>query len=596
MGDLIRLLLQALQVAIQTAFVLLALTTFAGWLRSRSTQRSHLVLALGSLALVIVVGPDLGSAGAYQPLLTDITLVIFLLSGYALLRFRDSIVPLGRWTLIGSELAIVVVAVLGIAAQLSADTSRPLTLLQEVALLALLATWGLCIGEPIVRLWLASLGLPAVERARLRSLSLGYTGILAVVLVSTLGGGISRNNIAVLFTDLVALAIVPVLYVSFSPPTWLRRIWRQPEEDNLRLAIHDLLLYSSDRAILALRALEWAMRLVGGRAGFIRDSDGAVLAARGITVDEATELLAKLPKSTVGQPMLSQTKDGTALSVPLEMAQGEGTLVLLSGPFTPLFGTDEVVRLRDYVSSITAGLDRVALTARITELEKAKSDFLNLASHELRGPMTVIKGYLTLLEAGALGRLPAKAKPVVPMLVAKSEEVNTMIEQMIEAARLEDGRLALKKQRADVVELAEMALESIKPMVKDHELVFDKPAEPVRAEVDADRFRIVVTNLLSNAIKYSPEGGRITMKFVRNGQTASVAVTDQGIGIAAEDQARLFTRFGRIQNARTESIQGTGLGLWLSREIARMHGGDLTVESKPGEGSTFTFKLPLVAV
>jgi two-component system, OmpR family, sensor histidine kinase VicK len=178
------------------------------------------------------------------------------------------------------------------------------------------------------------------------------------------------------------------------------------------------------------------------------------------------------------------------------------------------------------------------------------------------------------------------------LLIAKSDEVDWMVEQMLEAARLEDGRLALKKQPADVVQLTERAIDGMQALLTNHEVRFDKPSRAIQAEVDPDRFQIVVRNLLSNAAKYSPAGGCITVRVSRNGG-AKVAVTDEGIGIADEDQARLFTRFVRIEKQSTRHISGTGLGLWLSREIARMHDGDLTVESVPGRGSTFTLQLPL---
>jgi signal transduction histidine kinase len=267
-------------------------------------------------------------------------------------------------------------------------------------------------------------------------------------------------------------------------------------------------------------------------------------------------------------------------------------MVIVSGPFTPGFGDDEVLRLRQYATSVTAGLDRVSLTERIASLEKAKTDFLNVASHELRGPMTVIKGYLTMLESGALGELSPRSMRVLPLLIAKSDEVNWMVDQMVEASRLEEGRVVLKKQTADVMELTDRAIESMRTVLTGRELKVDRPSRTINAEVDPDRFQIVIRNLLSNAAKYSPAGSTITVRVCRNGE-ASVSVTDQGIGIAPEDQARLFTRFVRIEKQSTQHISGTGLGLWLSREIARMHDGDLTVESTPGSGSTFTLQLPL---
>jgi signal transduction histidine kinase len=281
------------------------------------------------------------------------------------------------------------------------------------------------------------------------------------------------------------------------------------------------------------------------------------------------------------------------LVIPLEMQEGPGTMVVVAGAFTPLFGDDEVIRLRQYAGSITTSLDRVALSARIRDLEKAKTEFMNIASHELRGPMTVIKGYLTMLEGGSLGVLAPKAMAILPLLIAKADEVNSMVEQMLEAARLEEGRFGLRKERGDIVELTELAIDSVRPLMAKHELAVELPPAPIIAEVDSERFQIVVKNLITNAIKYSAEETRITVMVDRSGKNARVLVVDQGIGISPEDQAMLFTKFGRIQRKSTMHVAGSGLGLWLSREIARMHDGDINVESIEGEGSTFTFEVPI---
>jgi signal transduction histidine kinase len=360
----------------------------------------------------------------------------------------------------------------------------------------------------------------------------------------------------------------------------------EPEEDTFRNALHELLLYSPDRSTLAQRALSWATRLVGGVGAVIIDADGSILAAREMTLEQA---------ETVAEEVRAGSAAGssaTRLSIPLHLQQGEGCLVVLAGARTRMFGDDEILRLRQYANSISAGLDRVSVNARIASLEKAKTEFLNVASHELRGPMTVIKGYLTMLEAGSLGDLSAQSSSVVHLLIAKSDEVNWMVEQMVEAARLDEGRLALKKLPADLVELTDLAIEGSSQLLSKHQLSVEKPSRAVEAEVDPDRFQIVVRNLLSNAAKYSPNGARIRVRVSGNG-IGTVAVTDEGIGIAEEDQARLFSRFGRIETKATESVSGTGLGLWLSREIARMHDGDLTVESTSGRGSTFTLRVPL---
>jgi signal transduction histidine kinase len=585
-------LLHGLQLATEIAFVLLTGAALVDWLRHRDNRRGHLATAFGSLTALILIAPLVGQAGPLSQLVTDVAVVVFLLSGFALLTFRDSFIPLRARTRRAVEIAIVAVALLAIIAQLPTDLQQRQGPLQTLALAAVLLTWSLCILEPIVRLWQASIHRPAVESTRLRALSLGYAALGAEVIIGTIAGTAARHPNFVLATYLVTLAIVPLLYVSFSPPSWLRWLWRQPEEDAFRGALHDLLQYSPDRATLAQRALGWATRLVGGAGALIVDSDGSILATQDITLDEAHAIAAG------GAMIWHRGVDGAShrhasrVAIPLQLQQGVGAMIILSGAFTPMFGEDELLRLRQYASSITAGLDRVSLNERISALEKAKTEFLNVASHELRGPMTVIKGYLTMLDSGPRGDLTPQMRSVLPLLITKSDEVTWMLEQMVEAARLEEGRLALRKLPCDLVELTTLAIDDLSQLLSKHELTVDKPSRAIPAEVDPDRFQIVVRNLLSNAAKYSHEGTRIRVRVSGNG-VARVAVTDEGFGITEEDQARLFTRFVRIETESTEGIAGTGLGLWLSREIARMHDGDLTVDSTLGRGSTFTFQIPL---
>ncbi len=389
---------------------------------------------------------------------------------------------------------------------------------------------------------------------------------------------------------LIVLAAAAVLWGnSISVRLRLRR--RQPHEDELLEAMHDLLLYSPDRETLARRAVTWAKLLAGGQGAFLIDSDGAILAVDGLETQDARRIVATTDLDPgPGVADEPRFKNGM-LVLPLDLQAGRGAVVVLAGSLAAISGDGDLRRLGQYATSVASGLERVTLNTRIHTLERAKSDLLSIASHELRGPMTVIKGYLTMLEAGSLGELSPRAQSVLPLLISKSDEVNWMIEQMIETSRLEDGRLALNKRPCNIVNLTETAMAGMRMTLSGHDLRLDEPNDPVEAEVDPDQFQIVVRNLLSNAAKYSPSGSEILVRVHRDGGMANVSVIDHGVGIAPDDQARLFTRFARV--ASTQHVQGTGLGLWLSREIARMHQGDLTVQSSPGDGSKFVLAVPL---
>ena len=231
---------------------------------------------------------------------------------------------------------------------------------------------------------------------------------------------------------------------------------------------------------------------------------------------------------------------------------------------------------------------------RLAELERAKSQFLNVASHELRGPLAVVRGYLSMLADGSFGDLTPGAQQVMPVLVAKGEEMNRLVEQMVESARLEEGQVHLARAAYDLRDIVRESAERLRVILQTaHTLVLDLPQEPVMVLVDRERVATVLSNLMGNAVKYSPHGGEVRCRLISARSWATVEVEDHGVGVAEADMAKLFTRFGRIVTEETTNVQGTGLGLFLSRELARMHGGDITVVSEPGVGSIFSLSLPI---
>jgi signal transduction histidine kinase len=232
----------------------------------------------------------------------------------------------------------------------------------------------------------------------------------------------------------------------------------------------------------------------------------------------------------------------------------------------------------------------------LAALEKSKSEFLRLASHEFKQPLTVMKGYLGLVADGSLGELPPSAKEVMPVLTDAVDGMTELVDQMLEAAELEDSRMQLRLETADLHELVSEATRRLAPLAgTHHRIVVDAPPTPLPLLVDTKRVEMILINLIGNAIKYSPRGGEIRLEMSKDTRTAAVAVTDAGIGIRAEDLPRLFTRFGRVAPAEYRQIPGTGLGLYMARELARKHGGDITAVSEAGTGSTFTLTLPLAA-
>ncbi len=227
-------------------------------------------------------------------------------------------------------------------------------------------------------------------------------------------------------------------------------------------------------------------------------------------------------------------------------------------------------------------------------LDSAKSQFLSVTAHELRSPVTVLGGYLSLLDAGTFGQLPAPVERVVTVMVGKTHELNDLVNDMLETARIDDERTVVHVSRVDVGELVARVVDEWRPLTPPEQgLDCWQPEKPVIVDADPGRLRTIVTNLVSNAIKYSPGGGDITCTVSSSEGTAFISVADSGLGIPAVSMDVLFTRFGRVVTPETMPITGTGLGLYIARELARIHGGDITVSSREHEGSVFTVALPL---
>ncbi len=230
---------------------------------------------------------------------------------------------------------------------------------------------------------------------------------------------------------------------------------------------------------------------------------------------------------------------------------------------------------------------------RSAELERSKSEFLKLASHELRGPLGVLRGYLSMMTEGALDA--EQMQHIAPLLSGKLTQINDLVNQMLESARLDDSRLELEHGEVDLSAVVREAGDAVRLLLTPaHSLVLDLPPQSLFVDGDRARLATVVSNLVDNAIKYSPNGGEVRCTLVCDQDDATLSVSDQGMGIAPADFDRLFKRFGRLVTPENSHIAGTGLGLYLCRRLARMHGGDITVASEPGAGTTFTLTLPLL--
>ena len=226
----------------------------------------------------------------------------------------------------------------------------------------------------------------------------------------------------------------------------------------------------------------------------------------------------------------------------------------------------------------------------------ATMDFLANVSHELRTPLTAILGFAEVIASGMDGPVTPSQAADLATIQASSRHLLELIDDLLDVASIESGRIQLIREPVDLAELVRDTVEAIRPLAgeKGIELHLTAPPGVHQARVDPARYREIVLNLLSNAVKFTPSGGRVRVTLepldVRGEPSLAVSVRDSGVGIAVTDQDRIFEKFVRIGGP---AVPGTGLGLPIARELARLHGGDLVLESTVGLGSTFTATMPI---
>ena len=597
---------QWLSIASAAAFLLIAGLSMRDWLRFRDAGRGWLALAIGSLGVVSGAGllakllPH-----ALASIVGDFDLAVFMISGLALLLFRDTVIPLGRRLRLA---AIVVTALVTIAAMivgLGTTGSASPGPLQYGVTLVLVLVWSLSVGEPSVRFWLVARRLPAVQRARLRSLAAGYGAIVAILVIDVLAASRTTSPVLQILVSLAVLAIVPFLYAGFAAPRWLRRLWREGEETLVWSAIHDILMYSPDRRTLAGRALEWALRVAGGAKGFIAYPADTLLAAQGLSNDEAADLQRRVGEANPARVITTHFKQEPAAIVsPVEAGDIKGMMVLLSGPFTPVFGDDEVAWVAQYARLVATGLDRVALVeavrAQTSQIEMANRQleatnneleaFTYTVSHDLRAPLRAINGFTAILMDEHASEFSPDAKNYLRRVADSGKHMGTLVDDLLAFSRL--SRQQFKKSSVNTGDVVQTAWDRLAADLNGRSVDFRLAELPVTM-ADPLLLEQVFLNLLSNALKYSAKRERTTIEVGTFADKASgeavFYVKDNGVGFDMRYVGKLFGVFQRLH--RAEDYEGTGVGLAIVKRIVQRHGGRVWAEGQLDKGATFYFTL-----
>ncbi|NQX56121.1 PAS domain S-box protein [Pedobacter panaciterrae] len=293
--------------------------------------------------------------------------------------------------------------------------------------------------------------------------------------------------------------------------------------------------------------------------------------------------------------------------IPKDRAEEEPKIlsVLKSGQRVDHFETQRVTkqgRLIDVSLTISPvknttgkiiGLSKIARDITDKKLEEQrKNDFIAIASHELKTPLTSVRSYIQLALAKARNSSDAFTENILSRAEVQTTRMVAMIHDFLDLSRLEDGKMSLNLSRFTLVQLMDDLMAEAKILAPSHIITYQGCTN---LEMYADREKIsqVLSNLLSNAVKYSLAGTFVRIDCTREQNNVSINFTDQGVGIDLLDQPRLFERFYRVKNEQLKNVSGFGIGLHLVSEILKLHGSEIRVKSQPGKGSTFYFILPV---
>jgi signal transduction histidine kinase/DNA-binding response OmpR family regulator len=561
------------------------------------------------------VGPTPRAVGA-------VVTVILLAQPYLTLRLTGRLTPVPQWL---DRLLLMVYVVTAVPLAVAPRPLAPeLLLLMVVTFVSaecvaagfLLAGARRRSGAARVRLWIVALAtflFPAM---------MVLIGINATLHPGTVSNFTSASRIVALLSGFGYA-------VAFMPPAWLRRVWSATS------------WYSANQELQTVPVTASAAEVWQRYVEIVRDTAGAqavvLLSAtpEGRVTRVAADGLAGPPPGVHGvaelerllsaaQPVYVPELAASSLAadyghaagaryvtaLPIELSSQErGALVLLDG-FRSLFTLDDV-RLAGVLGrqaatlaervSIIEGQRRLAeeLAASVdalTHASQAKSDFLASMSHELRTPLNAIIGFSDLMRVeqpdGERRTVPADW---VDHIHSSGRHLLGLINDILDLAKVEAGRMELHTEALRLDSAISDVITGLRPLTARKDLRVEVHVPAVAALVDPLRFRQILDNLLSNAIKFTPEGGRISVSATRDGDEVAICVADTGIGIAPEDQARVFEEFQQLGNAAQRKA-GTGLGLALTRRLAEAHGGSVTLASKLGEGSQFTVWLPAAAI
>jgi len=605
--------LELLSLINQVLFVGLFVAALLRALRQRTQANLDTLLLFGSIAAVVVVGEVAGWLGLTEhPLLPGLTIALLSIAPLAMVRLVGDFRGQPRWVTLVGYAAFVGVVVLGFAA---VDTAL------ETVELVLIAFFTLVGGYAAIAFAGEAVRTRGITRRRMIAVATGAGLFIGAITAAFVGALVPpAAPFLTVAAQIGALGAVAAFWLGFMPPAWARRAMREPElrqflDRSIRLAG-----VSDDRVVLQeLHAAATDAFGADGASIGLSDADGRVLryvaratgawmevpsdayvAGRAFTEDRSL-VVGNAPEL---DPEHADTyREASAMTILAAPIHGEdrplGVLVVYAGR-EPIFAEDDIALLELLADQLAVLLDTRALTRQASEMRareeaaRLKEEFLASAAHDLRSPLTVVLGQAELLERRVLRDPDRPIDPAgVSRLAREARRLRDLVNNLLDAQRLEQGGLGISRAEADIGEI----VSEVEAAQREEGLPvrLERPDRPLVGVVDRTRILQVVINLVENARKYGAADGRPTIVVDPDDRQVRISVIDHGIGIPEQERERIFERFYRGSNAQRVTDTGLGLGLYICRRIVEEHDGRIWHEPTPGGGSTFVVILPLTA-
>jgi signal transduction histidine kinase len=561
-------ILQDIQVAL---WVGLALAAFARWWSRRTAPGAYILGMFGTLAVVALGGlflPEDPAPGPVYTIALRLLIAGIVLIPWLLFRFAGTFAPPTRPMRWAADALTAAVIAFGLVVSLPAgDEARPAA--TNAFVLLLTAQWLGLSAYAVVALWRGGRDQPRVARWRMRTLAMGATGLSVVLIIATTADPQAPAGALQLAGQILTYLSAPMFLLGFAPPRAVVSWWRRKDEDALRRAHIDL-MRTATREDVADALLPHAVRTAGGSSGELRDRAG--------------RLLGRYALAHPGQ-------DGRAelIEIPME----GGMLRIRASRFSPYFGAESVTVLRDLAAVTDIALSRAQvldderrLTEELARANHAMTEFVAIASHDLRTPLTVVQGLAMSLGQNWDLIDDVSKREQLAAITRQSAQLARIVEDLLTVSRID---AAVTDAQLDVVDLARSVgtiVGDLAPSVPD--VGVDVPAG-LTAWVDPQHLARMLTNYLRNAAAYGAPPVRVVARA--EGDMVQIRVHDSGPGVPADSRDRLFEKFWRADKAKSRSAAGTGLGLAIVRGLARAAGGDAWYEHD-AQGHRFALSLP----